>query len=267
MEEQIVGRTLVTGGTGTLGSLVVPLLRRDGHVVRVLTRQDRGSSGGVEHVRGDLVTGEGVAAAVEGVRTVVHLAGGPKGDDIAAGNLANAMATADVAHVLHISVIGADRVPLGYFRRKAAAEEAIAGSGVPWTILRAAQFHELVSRMVEALTRLPVVPAPGGVRLEPVAAFEVADRIAALASGDPAGAVPELAGPEVADIPTLARTYLEVAGRRRAIMPVPLLGRAGRAYREGANLASGTAPRGRCTWRGFLAGSAGERRSGFDALG
>jgi uncharacterized protein YbjT (DUF2867 family) len=104
---------LVTGGTGTLGGHVAPLLREAGRDLRILSRNPRKPETGVEYVVGDLLAGTGIERAVEGVETVMHLAGGPKGDDEAARTLVRAAQRAGVRHLVHISVIGADQVPLG----------------------------------------------------------------------------------------------------------------------------------------------------------
>ncbi|MFD8998183.1 SDR family oxidoreductase [Streptomyces abikoensis] len=244
---------LVTGGTGTLGRLVVPLLRDAGREVRVLSRQEREGGGGVAYVTGDLLKDEGVEAAVEGAGVVLHLAGGAKGDDVATRNLVRAARAAGVGHLVYISVIGADTVPLSYFRAKLEAERAVAESGLPWTTLRAAQFHDLALKVVTAMGKLPVVPAPGGVRWQPVDAREVAARLVELALGEPAGAVPDLAGPEVYELAELSRGYLRAAGKRRPMLPVRVPGGLGRAYRAGENLNLDGAVRGRRTWEGFLA--------------
>jgi uncharacterized protein YbjT (DUF2867 family) len=244
---------LVTGGTGTLGSHVVPLLQAAGQDVRVLSRRSREPRNGVEHVTGDLLTGEGIDRAVAGVSTVLHLAGGPKGDDEATGNLMRAAARVGVRHLVYISVIGADTVPLGYFRAKLGAERAVAGSGLPWTVLRAAQFHDLVLTVVEKMAKLPVVPVPGGLRLQPVDSREVAARLVELALGRPAGRVPDLAGPRVYGLGDLVGGYLQARGRRRAMMPVRMPGKAGRAYRAGLNLSLEDADVGSRSWEEFLA--------------
>src|SRR4051794_2265760 len=132
---------LVTGGTGLLGSQVVPLLRQAGQRVRILSRHERQPVDGVEHMAVDLLTTNGIDHALNGVRTVLHLAGGPKGDDISTRNLVRvAQRAGTVEHLILISVIGADAVPIGYFARKAEAERIVATSGIPYTILRAAQF-------------------------------------------------------------------------------------------------------------------------------
>ncbi|WP_327719070.1 SDR family oxidoreductase [Streptomyces sp. NBC_00490] len=246
---------LVTGGTGTLGGHVVPLLRAAGHEVRVLSRGAREGGDGVEYVTGDLLTGEGVAAAVAGVETVLHLAGGPKGDDEATRNLVRACVGTDVRHLVQISVIGADRVPLAWLRSKLDAERAVAGSGIPWTTLRAAQFHDLTLTMIEKMTKLPVLPVPGGLRLQPVDSAEVAARLVELTLGEPQGLVPDIAGPKTYDIAELARPYLELRGKRtRLRMPVRIPGKAGKAYRAGANLTLRGAETGKRTWEEFLAG-------------
>ncbi len=125
---------LLTGGTGTLGSQVLPLLLAAGHPVRVLSRSQREDTPGVEYVTGDLGTGAGVDAAVAGVEIVVHCAGSAKGDDVKARTLAVAAARAGVRHLVNMSVAGADRVPVtgpvsravfGYFAQKLAAEKVV----------------------------------------------------------------------------------------------------------------------------------------------
>ena len=245
---------LVTGGTGTIGSRVVPLLREAGCDLRILTRHPREAAPGIHHVEGDTVAGRGLAAALDGVEVVLHLAGGAKGDDVAARNLAAAARAAGVRHLILISVIGADRMPIGYFRAKAQAERAIAGSGVPWSVLRAAQLHDFVLPVVGGMAKLPLLPVPGGLRFEPVDVGEVAVRLAEIALGSPSGRVADLAGPEVLDIPQLAAALVEAkGGRMRRRLPVRMPGAVGRAYRDGANLAGSDAQRGRVTWSEFLA--------------
>jgi uncharacterized protein YbjT (DUF2867 family) len=243
---------LVTGGTGTLGSHVVPRLREAGHEVRVLSRKSHEHEDGVEYLTGDLLKGMGIEPAVAGVGTILHLAGGPKGDDEATRNLMRAASRAGTRHVVYISVIGSDRVPLGYFRSKLAAERAVADSGVPWTMLRAAQFHDLLLTVVQKMSKLPMIPVPGGLRFQPVDSGEVAARLAELTLGKPAGLVPDLAGPRVYEMRDLIHGYLKARGKNRLMVSVPLPGKAGRAYRAGENL-SLDAVVGERTWEDFLA--------------
>ncbi|HWU11739.1 MAG TPA: NAD(P)H-binding protein [Streptomyces sp.] len=244
---------LVTGGTGTLGGHVLPLLQAAGQDLRVLSRRGREPREGVEYVTGDLLTGEGIDRAVAGVSTVLHLAGGPKGDDEATRTLVQAASRAGVGHLVYISVIGADTVPLGYFRAKLGAERAVAGSGSPWTVLRAAQFHDLVLTVAEKMAKLPVVPVPGGLRFQPVDSRDVAARLVHLTLGRPAGRVPDLAGPQVYGLGELVGGYLQARGRRRTMMPVRMPGKAGRAYRAGLNLSLEGVDVGSRSWEEYLA--------------
>jgi uncharacterized protein YbjT (DUF2867 family) len=244
---------LLTGGTGTLGRLVTPLLRDAGGKVRVLSRHSHKSGAGIEYVTGDLLKGEGIEPAVDGAEIILHLAGGPKGDDEATRNLVRAASRAGVQHLVYISVIGADRVPLGYFRSKLGAERAVVDSGLPWTTLRAAQFHDLVLTVVQKMAKLPVIPIPGGLRFQPVDAREVAARLVDLTLDKPAGLVPDLAGPKVYGMADLIHGYLRARGMRRLMMPVRMPGKAGRAYRAGENLSLEGAAVGKRSWEDFLA--------------
>jgi uncharacterized protein YbjT (DUF2867 family) len=244
---------LVTGGTGTLGSLVVPLLRDAGREVRVLSRHGHESGDGIEYVACDLLKGDGIEAALDGIETILHVAGGPKGDDEATRNLVQAASKAGVQHLVYISVIGADRVPLGYFRSKLGAERALADSGLPWTTLRAAQFYDFVLTLAEKMAKMPVIPVPSAIRFQPVDASEVAARLVELTLDKPAGLVPDLAGPKVYGMAVLIRDYLRARGKRRLIVPVPMPGKAGRAYRVGENLSLEGAAVGKLTWEDFLA--------------
>jgi uncharacterized protein YbjT (DUF2867 family) len=255
------GPILVTGGTGTLGRLVVPRLREAGCKVRVLSRRSHEPAEGAEFVTGDLATGEGIEAAVEGAGIIVHCAGSTKGDEDKALNLVRAASAARAPHVVYISVVGADRVPVtsgvdramfGYFESKLAAERAVADSGLPWTTLRATQFHDLMLTTARGMARLPVIPVPSGFRFQPIDAGEVADRLVELALGTPAGLVPDIAGPRVYAMAELVRSYLRARRKRRAIVPLRLPGKAARAFRAGANLAPDRAV-GRRTWEEFLA--------------
>jgi uncharacterized protein YbjT (DUF2867 family) len=251
---------LVTGGTGTLGRLVVPRLRDAGHEVRVLSRGSH-EDDGIEFVSGDLAAGEGIEAAVRGAEIIVHLAGTNKGDEAKAENLVGAASRAGARHLVYISVVGADRVPVvsgvdramfGYFASKLGAERAVAESGVPWTTLRATQFHDLSFRTVRQMAKLLVIPVPSGFKFQPVDTGEVAARLAELALGAPAGLVPDMAGPRVYEMGELVRSYLRAEGKHRAILPIRLPGKAARAFRAGANLAPDRAV-GRRTWEEFLA--------------
>ncbi len=258
---RVASPILVTGGTGTLGRLVVLQLQGAGCDVRVLSRRSHEGGHGIEFVTGDLATGEGIEAAVQGAEIIVHCAGSSKGDEDKAQHLVQAASRAGARHLVYISVVGADRIPIvsgidramfGYFGAKLAAEQVVAGSGLPWTILRATQFHDLIFIIARQMAKLPVIPLPAGFRFQPVDTEEVAARLVELALGAPAGLVPDLAGPRVYEMAELLREYLRARRKHRLLVPVRLPGTAARAYRAGANLAPDQAV-GRRTWEEFLA--------------
>jgi uncharacterized protein YbjT (DUF2867 family) len=252
---------LVTGGTGTLGRHVVRRLSEAGLDVRVLTRQTGKHENGVRFITGDLLSDAGIDAAVDGVATIIHCAGSNKGDEVATQNLVHAAAGAGRPHLVYISVVGAERVPVygridrmmfSYFDMKRKTEQVIAGSGLPWTTIRATQFYDLIFMVVETLAKSPIVPVPSGIAFQPVDSDEVAARLVDLALGQPSGLVPDIAGPRVYGTAQLMRGYLERTHQRRLLLPLWLPGKAARALRAGANLAPEHAA-GTRTWEEFLA--------------
>lgn len=258
---------LVTGGTGTIGSVVVDRLVASGRGVRTLARS-ASPHPVAEHRTGDLSTGAGVDDAVTDVDTIVHCAGGAAGDDAKARVLVDAIRrTGGRPHVVLISVVGADVMPIvsrvdrtlfGYFDAKLGAERAIIGSGLPWTILRSTQTHELTLQTFRLLSKAPVTPVFAGVHLQPIAAVEVGERLADLSLGEAMGSVPDVGGPEVLPMRDLAVGALRHLRKRRPVLSISLPGGAARAYRGGANLAPLHAT-GVQTWEGFLAAQGSER--------
>ncbi|HTZ22747.1 MAG TPA: NAD(P)H-binding protein [Streptosporangiaceae bacterium] len=248
---------MVTGGTGTLGRLVVQQLGDAGRAVRVLTRRGpRPGAGadGVQFMTGDLRAGAGIEPAADGVPAIVHCASDSKGDAEATRNLVRAArAGGGKPHLVYISIVGADRVTFGYVRAKLEAEHIVADSGLPWTTLRATQFYDLILNGTRKLARLPVVPVPAGFPTQPVDAGEVAARLAELTLGEPAGRVPDMAGPQVLGFADLVCGYLRATRHRRPVMPVWLPGL--RRIRDGALLPEPSAETliGTRTWEGFLA--------------
>lgn len=262
MQPHPTSPVLVTGGTGRLGHLVVARLQDAGRAVRVLSRRPHEDVEGIEYVTGDLATGDALEGAVEEIEIVTYCAGSfsfQKDAEMTA-NLLRAARGAGTRHLVYISVVGADRVPtsgrmdrtmFGYFASKVAQERAVAASGVPWTTLRATQFHDALLLLVRAMARLPVIPVPSGFRFQPIDTGEVASRFVELALGAPAGRAPDMAGPRAYELAEIVRAYLQAARKHRPILSLPLPGAAARAVRDGALLSLEPAV-GRRTWEDFL---------------
>jgi uncharacterized protein YbjT (DUF2867 family) len=248
----------VTGGTGTLGRPLVDELLADDVPVRVMSRRPRpaGDDRACEWAVCDPAKGEGLAAAVSGVRAIVHCATSQLREAQLLSRVVEAAQEAEVPHFVYISIVGVDLVPFPYYKAKLAAERQLETSGLPWTVLRATQFHNLVATMTTAQRRLPFVAAPAGFRFQPVEVTEVAHRLAELVCGEPAGRVSDMGGPQVFTARELAEETLRAtapSGRgARRVVDVPLPGRAARAFRAGGNLAPDHAT-GKVTYGEFLA--------------
>ncbi|GAA0563760.1 NAD(P)H-binding protein [Paractinoplanes ferrugineus] len=249
MSENI--KVLVTGASGTLGSAVTPRLVKQGYAVRPMTRSARDG-----WVTADLRTGEGLDEAVRDVDVIVHLAsspGRPRQTDVEGTRLLLAAARkVGVGHVLYVSINGIDRVPYAYYRAKLDTEEVVRASGVPYTILRAAQFHDFAETMLSMLGKAGPVLVDPAWKLQPVAVEDVADRIAELIARPAAGETTEYAGPQVLTFDELARTWLAARGKRRPIWRLSFPGKMSRAMRAGGQTTDAT-PAGTRTWRGYLA--------------
>lgn len=223
---------VVTGGTGSLGRHVVAALPGARPVSR--------STGT------DLLRGKGLGALRADV--VVHCATSFR-HEVA---MARAVLAARPAHLVYISIVGCNEVPLPYYKQKHATERLIISSGVPHTILRATQFHSLLRRMFDNASKLPLMPVPG-FRFQPVDEAEVGLELAALAQAAPTGIAPEMGGPEVREAIDFARIYLTATGKTRKLLPLKVPGATYRAYRAGGNLTPDRAV-GKRTFENYLTG-------------
>lgn len=245
-------RVAVAGGTGVAGRHVVAALERAGHDAVVLSR-----------ARGvDVTTGAGVDAALEGVHAVVDVTNvDTLRERVSVAFFARATATllaagarAGAAHHVALSIVGADRVPFGYYAGKRHQEALVAAGAVPWTVLRATQFHEFAGQTLDR-TPGPVALVPR-MRIRPVAVREVAEELARRAVGPAAGTV-ELAGPREEDLAAMARRVVAARGRRRRVVDVRLPGATGRGFADGGLLPTGAVATGTTTFDAWLTGPDG----------
>lgn len=236
----------VAGGTGVVGRHVVDVARERGHHVVVLSRSE-----GV-----DLTTGAGLTERLDDVDAVIDTTNqvSQKRADSEAffggvtRTLLSAEAAAGVHHHVVLSIVGIDDVDSGYYAGKRLQERIVAEGPVPWSVLRATQFHEFAEQALGFARVGPFSLVPRMLS-QPVAAREVGQALVDLAEGDPVGRAPELAGPERLQMVDLAR---KVAHGRR-VVPVRVPGAAGRAMRTGALVPTDDGPRGRVTFDAWLA--------------
>jgi uncharacterized protein YbjT (DUF2867 family) len=261
-------RVLVTGATGGLGRLILAEQRPPGVVLRALSRRPRpssvassgaGASGRVqqpvEWAEGQLTTGEGLAAALEGVDAVIHAASDVRhGDADVQGTreLLQAAGAAGVGHFIYVSIVGVDEIPLPYYRHKLAAEREVAAGAVPYSILRAAQFHSLLDWLLGRAARVPLLmPLPAGFQCQSVATGDVARRLLRCLGEGPRRRLLDFVGPEVMTLEQAATAWREVKGVRKPLVNVPLPGALAAAFRAGKNTVAG-GERGSLPWRDWL---------------
>jgi uncharacterized protein YbjT (DUF2867 family) len=247
---------LVTGGAGHLGRLVVKRLSQVGYRVRGMSRRKNPGEDwpGAEWKQADLKTGTGVEEAVQGMDMVVHLAavGNSTVDCEGTRRLVEAAQKAKISHLACISIVGIDQVPWAGGKAKLASEDLIEHSGIPWSILRATQFHYSIDFLLHVLTRLPLVALmPTDLLLQLVAEEEVAERLCGIVQAGPSGRLPDMGGPQIYTSGELARIWLKQRGVHRAIIPIFLPGKMVRALRQGGNVCPQQAT-GTISWEAWL---------------
>jgi uncharacterized protein YbjT (DUF2867 family) len=215
---------LVTGGTGALGRHVVNQLRSQGHRARILSRNPKGQ---VDAVQGDLSTGAGLLEAVSGMDAVIHAATQLTklhATDVVGTRRLLAMAREEgVKHAVYVSIAGMEGVAYPYYKAKLAAEAVVQENIVPWSILRATQFHTLMETFLEAFSRTPfLATVPFKWQFQPVDPSEVAARLVEVVVKEPAGHLPDFGGPEPRIFKSIAESWLKARKLNKKLVPLPL---------------------------------------------
>lgn len=240
-------RILITRGTGTLGRDLSTAAVEAGYLVRIGSRRSRPKA--APHEQGwaqiELATGSGLAAAVEGVEAVIHAASDPRRattvDVEGTRHLTEACRVAGVKHLVYVSIVGIDEIPLAYYRCKLQAERIAAQSEVPYSIMRATmratQFHTFVDGLLSAAARFPLVMLlPTDFQVQSVAPSEVAARLVRALGEGPAGRLPDFGGPEVMTLGQAAEQWRQTRGRAKRMIHLPIPGRVAAGFRAGKNV-------------------------------
>jgi len=223
----------IAGGTGIIGSHVVRVAQQRGHAVRVLSRR-----GGV-----DVRAGVGLENALRGVDAVIDVLNitttdAKKATEFFMRTTANLLAGQrrdGTGHHLALSIVGVDRAPYDYYAGKLAQEAAVASGEVPWTILRATQFHDFAGQIHSRSGFGPLHPAVR-MRTQPIDAGEVATRLVELAEHPAHGRARDIAGPREEELADMMRAWAAHHGRRGWMPRIGLPGAFGRAMRSGVLL-------------------------------
>ncbi len=253
-------QVLVTGATGLLGRSVVAELLARVHAVRILTRRPDRAPDLVSTVIGDITAGAPLADSVDGVDAIIHCATDPNDhrsvDAAGTARLAEIARRSGSPHIVYPGIVGSDVVPLRYYRSKMAAEQSLTGSGVPVSIVRATQFHQLIWSILDRASRFPAVPIPKDTRLQPIDPGDVARVLVDRAEQGPSSGIETLGGPNAYEAFDLARSHKAATGSRARLIRVNYPGIRGAAWRAGAALTPNRIEGGR-TWNDFVASRLG----------
>lgn len=259
-------KILILGGSGVLGSAVVTTLQNEKisfqtgsrHQIKKDSYSTVNQSTQIPWTHVDLVREEGLPEALTGVDTVLHLASAPGkiGRDffetVITRNLLNALKQSAVKHLIYSSIVGVDRIQYSYYRAKREAEVLIQESQIPYTILRATQFHDLVDFAITKLMSLPIGFVPKQLLDQPIDVKAMAQELVQLAQSGPQQRIINLGGPEVLDAGTLTKLWMKYRKVSKPIVPIPIIGSLMKSFAKGDHTCPEKAT-GSKTWEAFLA--------------
>jgi uncharacterized protein YbjT (DUF2867 family) len=227
---------LVTGGSGYLGQEVCNLLININADFITSTHQ-RGSLTD-QQVFVDLETGDGIKDAIQGKTVILHLASDKKKPDNDVEGMKHLIAEIkkqqSKVHLIYISIVGIDLLPMPYFKQKMMAEQELVNSGVNWSILRATQFHKYVDELLHQFLAYPVGIIPKAVPVQPIDVHVVAEKLVEMTAGVPSHQKKDMGGEEVFEFIELAKSWGKIRHKSKLILNFPLWGRWGKNLKNGA---------------------------------
>lgn len=255
---QKIIKTLVTGGTGQLGRMLLKRMARNNFQIDALTRSPIiDSTINIRYIQADLTQYETLKAFATDYDVIVHSASNSKDSDAVdvegTLNLLNVIKGKNVKNFVYISIVGVDKSTYTYYQNKLKAEQLIIGSGIPFTILRVTQFHDfLYSRVLNVGDReTEVVTIPSGLQFQSIDITDVCENILGLIHRGPSNTILHLGGPEVLTMQEIVQAYQDIIKSDKEIKMTSDLNGFQNLFSTGINL-SPEHKLGRITWKDYL---------------
>jgi uncharacterized protein YbjT (DUF2867 family) len=247
---------LITGGTGTLGRAIIKQLAGLGTINIISSRDNAEITAPANIIKADLTDADSLKQVVSKANVIIHCASNPTNafavDLEGTRNLLNCINTTALKHFIYISIAGVDKSQFPYYVVKRRVEQLVEAAGIPFTILRATQFHDFVLyRMIKSFETDGVLTIPQGLKFQSVDITEVAAKVKELTLTTPTNDVITFAGPQIQTIEEMAATYLNISGHPGPLKTEKMEGERFDMLRSGINLCPDKAF-GKITWNVFL---------------
>lgn len=252
-------KILITGGTGNLGKVIVNFLIKNGLKVSVLTSHEEiSNSTSINFIKGDLTNKESLIDLKNKFDIIIHCASNALDSDIVdikgSQNLLDTVVQDNIKHFIYISIVGVDKSSFKYYQNKYSVENFIKKSDIPYTIIRATQFHDLVlQRIIKPLdeekgTKLFV---PENLRFQSIDKKDIAKKVYEIMEQDPKNETINIGGPEILTLDKMLDIYLTLLNRDELTESVPPKSDLQKIFTTGINLCPEN-KYGTITWNNYL---------------
>lgn len=234
----IVLKVLITGSSGHLGSALLEQLLNYDYEVKLTSRRRPNLDKDFEWVYSDLMTGEGLDEAVKDVDVIIHTATSPMKNTKAIDEKGLELLIKKAQHIKHFiypSIVGIEEIPFNYYRHKYEAEKLLKNSTIPYSIVRATQFHSFVENLLLSKPLFNRYFVPGNIKFQTVDSGEFAKHLLELVDNGPQGRTDDFCGPEVMTLREMAEQKIKINNETNQVVSIPLTGKLYKSLLQGKN--------------------------------
>lgn len=263
-----MAKILVTGGTGVLGKAVSKIFldKQIDFIVgsrnqdtKNYNNDNTASNVNVKWVRMDLTKNDGLNKFIpDDIDTILHLASiptqkidGQPGDIVLARNLLNSIPKKNIKHFIYCSIVGIDKIPFAYYQGKLECERLIKESDIPYTILRATQFHDFIDAIISKMVSLPIGIVPKALKVQPIQVEAVAMELVKINEGSPLNRTYDIGGPKTYDFGEITTSLLQARNQQKLVLNFPVIGKVMRTFTDGYNTCDSVSSNSN-TWEEYL---------------